>query len=138
MKEKIMRRKENDEEERSHERSVMSRTQRDGLMNPLSIPLSLSLRVLIITWLAEMREIKAWDEVIVRREAKRDAIWKARHPGDSHARSSVWRALWVLTKTLALIGGPVHEDFGGNDVAKGQKHLHELSVAELLRQVVNK
>lgn len=47
-------------------------------------------------------------------------------------------ALWVLTETLALIGGPVHEDFGGNDVAKGQKHLHELRVAELLRQVVNK
>lgn len=64
----------------------------------------------------QTREIKARDKLIVLSEV----------------------ALWVLTETLALIGGPVHEDFGGNDVAKGQKHLHELRVAELLRQVVNK
>lgn len=49
-----------------------------------------------------------------------------------------WWALWVLTETLALIGGPVHEDFGRDDVAKGQKHLHELGVPKLLRQVVDK
>ena len=41
-----------------------------------------------------------------------------------------------LTETFALICGPVNEDFGANDVAEGQKHLHQLGVSELLRQVV--
>ena len=42
-----------------------------------------------------------------------------------------------LTETLALIGGAVDKHFGGDDIAEGQKHLHELSVAKLLRQVVD-
>jgi len=46
-------------------------------------------------------------------------------------------SLW-LTETLALIGRSVHEDFGGDDVAERQEHLHELRVPELLGQVVNK
>lgn len=43
----------------------------------------------------------------------------------------------VLTKTLALIGGPVNKDFGRDDMAKGDKHLEDLRVRELLGQVVD-
>lgn len=42
-----------------------------------------------------------------------------------------------LTEALALVGGPVHEDLGGDDGAEGQKHLHELIVPKLLWQVVD-
>ncbi len=42
-----------------------------------------------------------------------------------------------LTEALALVGGPVYEDLGADDVAKGQEHLHELRVAKLLGQVVD-
>lgn len=42
-----------------------------------------------------------------------------------------------LTEALALVRRSVHEDLGGDDGAKGQKHLHELVVSELLRQVVD-
>lgn len=42
-----------------------------------------------------------------------------------------------LTKALALVGCPVHEDLRGDDGAKGQKHLHEFIVSKLLWQVVN-
>ncbi len=45
--------------------------------------------------------------------------------------------LVVLTEALALVGGAVDEDLGADDVAEGQEHLHELGVAELLRQVVD-
>lgn len=41
------------------------------------------------------------------------------------------------TKALALVGGAVHENLGGNDSAEGQEHLHELVVSELLWQVVD-
>lgn len=48
------------------------------------------------------------------------------------------RAEFLLTKTFALIGRSVHKDFGRDDVAKRQEHLHELCVSELLGQVINK
>jgi hypothetical protein len=40
-------------------------------------------------------------------------------------------------KAFALVGGPVNEDLGADDVAKGEEHLHELRVSELLGQVVD-
>ena len=43
----------------------------------------------------------------------------------------------VLTEALALVGGSVDVDLGTEDVAKRHKHLGELRVAELLRQVVD-
>lgn len=43
----------------------------------------------------------------------------------------------LLTKALALIGGPIDEDFGADHIAERQEHLHELRVAKLLRQVVD-
>jgi len=42
-----------------------------------------------------------------------------------------------LTETLALIGGTVNIHFGADDVAKGQKHLRQFGVAELLRQMID-
>lgn len=44
---------------------------------------------------------------------------------------------FILTETFTLVGGSVDEYFGANDVTKRQKHLHELRVTELLRQVVD-
>lgn len=41
------------------------------------------------------------------------------------------------TETLALVGGAVDEYFAADDVAKGQKHLHQFGVSKLLRQVVD-
>ena len=38
----------------------------------------------------------------------------------------------LLTEALALVGGPVDEDLGADDVAEGQEHLHQLGVAKLL------
>lgn len=46
-------------------------------------------------------------------------------------------AIGLLTEALALVGGAVNEDLGGDDVAEGYEHLHELAVAELLGQVVD-
>lgn len=43
----------------------------------------------------------------------------------------------TLTEAFTLVGRPVDEDFGGDDVAKREKHLHELAVTELLGQVVD-
>lgn len=43
----------------------------------------------------------------------------------------------ALTKAFTLVGRPVDEDFGGDDVAKREEHLHELAVTELLGQVVD-
>lgn len=43
----------------------------------------------------------------------------------------------ILTEALALVGGAVNEDLGGDDVAKRDEHLHELGVAKLLGQVVD-
>lgn len=54
-------------------------------------------------------------------------------PGGSSS-SSVASA---LTKTLALVGGTIHEHLGGDDVAKGQEHLHQLIVSKLLREMVD-
>lgn len=45
---------------------------------------------------------------------------------------------WVLTETFALVSGTIDKDFGGDDVTKRKEHLHELSVSELLGQVVDK
>jgi len=36
-----------------------------------------------------------------------------------------------------LVGGSVDEDFGTDDVAKRQKHLHEFRVAKFLRKMVD-
>lgn len=44
----------------------------------------------------------------------------------------------VLTKAFTLVGGTVNKDFGRDDIAKRQKHLHELRISELLGQVINK
>ena len=44
----------------------------------------------------------------------------------------------MLTETLAEIGLFVDEDFGRNDRAEWHKHLQQIVVGELLRQVVNK
>ena len=41
------------------------------------------------------------------------------------------------TEAFALVCGSVHEDLGGDDRPEGQEHLHELIIAELLRQVVD-
>lgn len=43
----------------------------------------------------------------------------------------------ALTKAFTLVGRPVDEDFGGDDVAKREEHLHELAITELLGQVVD-
>lgn len=43
----------------------------------------------------------------------------------------------ALTKAFTLVGRPIDEDFGGDDVAKREEHLHELAVTELLGQVVD-
>lgn len=43
----------------------------------------------------------------------------------------------ALTKTLALVGGTIHEYLGGNNIAKGQEHLHQLIVSKLLREMVD-
>ena len=43
----------------------------------------------------------------------------------------------ALTKTLALVGGTIHEYLGGNYIAKGQEHLHQLIVSKLLREMVD-
>ena len=40
-------------------------------------------------------------------------------------------------KALALVGGPVNEDLGADDIPEGKEHLHELGVPELLGQVVD-
>ena len=40
-------------------------------------------------------------------------------------------------EAFALVGGSVNEDFGADDIAEGEKHLHELGVTELLGQVVD-
>ena len=45
--------------------------------------------------------------------------------------------LCPLTEALALVGGSVDEHLGGDDVSERQKHLHQLGVAKLLRQVVD-
>lgn len=47
------------------------------------------------------------------------------------------RIYGALTKAFTLVGRPVDEDFGGDDVAKREEHLHELAVTELLGQVVD-
>lgn len=43
----------------------------------------------------------------------------------------------ALTEAFTLVGRPVDEDFGGDDVAKREEHLHEFTVTELLGQVVD-
>jgi len=40
-------------------------------------------------------------------------------------------------EALAEVGLLVDEDLGGDDVSEGHEHLHEILVAELLRQVVD-
>ena len=43
----------------------------------------------------------------------------------------------LLTEALALVGGSVNEDFGADDVSKGEEHLHQFSVSKLLREVID-
>ena len=43
----------------------------------------------------------------------------------------------VHTKTFALVGGPVHIDFGADNCAKWEEHLGEFMVTKLLGQVVD-
>lgn len=43
----------------------------------------------------------------------------------------------LLTETLALVRGPIHEYFGGNDVPKRKKHLHQFIIPKLLRKVID-
>lgn len=55
-------------------------------------------------------------------------------------RWSLWNLSAVtvaLTKAFTLVSRSVDEDFGGDNVAKREEHLHELAVTELLRQVVD-
>lgn len=42
-----------------------------------------------------------------------------------------------LTKTLALVGGSVHKDFGRDNSSKGQECLYKFCITELLRQVID-
>lgn len=42
-----------------------------------------------------------------------------------------------LTETFAEVGLFVDENFGRNHVSEGQKHLQQVLVSELLRQVVD-
>ena len=48
---------------------------------------------------------------------------------------------WIIktdkSKALALVGGAVNEDLAADNIAKGEEHLHQLSVSKLLRQVVD-
>lgn len=62
-----------------------------------------------------------------------------RHAFDSPplASKSVGGAAAALTEAFTLVGRPVDEDLGGDDVAKRDEHLHELAVTELLGQVVD-
>ena len=41
-------------------------------------------------------------------------------------------------KALALVGGTVNEDLAADDISKGEKHLHQLRISELLWQMVDK
>jgi hypothetical protein len=43
----------------------------------------------------------------------------------------------LLTEAFALIGGAIDEDLGRNDGSKGREDVCQISVGELLRQVVN-
>lgn len=43
-----------------------------------------------------------------------------------------------LTKTFALVGGPIHKHLGGDDIAERQEHLRQLRVSKLLGEVVDK
>jgi hypothetical protein len=42
-----------------------------------------------------------------------------------------------LTKTLALIGGTVHKNFGRDNSSEGQECLYEFCIPKLLRQVID-
>lgn len=57
---------------------------------------------------------------------------------------SVWMCVYAcvrgavaLTEAFTLVGRPVDEDFGGDDVAKRDEHLHKFRITELLGQVVD-
>lgn len=42
-----------------------------------------------------------------------------------------------LTKTLALVCGTIHKDFGRDHSSKGQECLDEFCITKLLRQVID-
>lgn len=42
-----------------------------------------------------------------------------------------------LTKTLALVGGTIHKDFGRDNGSEGQECLYEFCIPKLLRQVID-
>ena len=50
-------------------------------------------------------------------------------------RSNEWSKR--ITKAFALISCPINENFRADNVAKRQKHLHQLSITELLGQMVD-
>lgn len=43
----------------------------------------------------------------------------------------------LLTKTLALVGGTIHKDFGRDNSSEGQECLYEFCIPKLLRQVID-
>lgn len=43
----------------------------------------------------------------------------------------------LLTKAFTLVGGTVNKDFGRDDVAERQEHLHKFCIPKLLGQVIN-
>lgn len=69
--------------------------------------------------------IKLWrDNLRVCRESQ---SWKWKRPREGTQ----------LTKTLALVGGSIHKDFGRDNSSKGQECLNELCITKLLRQVID-
>lgn len=55
-------------------------------------------------------------------------------------QQQLWKSLaapFALTEAFTLVGRPVDEDFGGDNVAEREEHLHELAVTKLLGQVVD-
>ena len=43
-----------------------------------------------------------------------------------------------LTKTFALVGGPIYVDLRADDVSKRHEHLSQLRISKLLRKMVDK
>lgn len=55
-----------------------------------------------------------------------------------HVKSYIlYSSLCELTKTLAEVCLFVNEDLSRDDISKGHKHLEQVLVSKLLRQVVN-
>jgi hypothetical protein len=63
--------------------------------------------------------------------------WNVVHWDYGHFGPVYDNHLRVLTEALALVSGAINEDLGGDDVTKGDEHLHELGISELLGQMVD-